>query len=255
MRFQDKVAVITGGNSGIGLASAHRLQQEGADIAIFGRNADTLAAAGEALGQDTLKVQGDVTKSADLDRLFEDVKARFGRIDTLVVNAGVAFFQPLEEVGEDHFDQIFNINVKGAYYTIQKALPLLAEGASVVLISSAVTEAGFAGTSIYTASKAALRSFARTLSTELLPRKIRVNVVSPGPVETPIFEKMGAPAEATEGIKQGFSALVPLQRLGTASEIAGVVAFLGSDDSTFVVGVDIQADGGIVNLLPQPAAA
>ncbi len=203
MRFQNKVAVITGGNSGIGLASAHRLQQEGADIAIFGRNTETLAAAGEALGQEALTVQGDVSKGADLDRLFEDVKSRFGRIDTLVVNAGVAFFQPLTEVGEEHFDQIFNINVKGAYYTIQKALPLLAEGASVVLVSSAVTEAGFAGTSIYTASKAALRSFARTLSTELLPRKIRVNVVSPGPVETPIFEKMGAPAEATTPAASG----------------------------------------------------
>ena len=255
MRFQNKVAVITGGNSGIGLASAQRLQEEGADLAIFGRNAETLAAAGETLGKNTLTVQGDVANSADLDRLFEEVKTNFGRIDTLVVNAGVAFFQPIDNVDEDHFDHIFNINVKGAYYTIQKALPLLAEGASIVLVSSAVTEAGFAGTSIYTASKAALRSFARTLSTELLSRKVRVNVVSPGPVETPIFEKMGAPKDQTEGIKQGFSSLVPLQRMGTSAEIAAVVAFLGSDDSSFIVGADIQADGGIVNLLPQPAAA
>ncbi|MDJ0840942.1 MAG: glucose 1-dehydrogenase [Acidobacteriota bacterium] len=251
MRFQNKVAVITGGNSGIGLASAHRLQQEGAQIAIFGRNQETLASAGEALGGDTLTVQGDVADNADLDRLIESVTERFGRIDTLVVNAGVAHFKPLNEVDEDHFDLHFNINVKGAYYTIQKALPLLAEGASVVLVGSVVTQAGFPGSSIYSASKAALRSFARTLSAELLPRKIRVNVVSPGPVETPIFDRMGAPKEQTDGMKQGFSAMVPLNRMGTPEEIAGVVAFLGSDDASFVVGADVNADGGMIDLLPQ----
>ena len=251
MRYQHKHAVVTGGNSGIGLATAQRLEQEGARVAIFGRNAESLAEAARTIGENTLTVRGDVTNRADLSALSETVGREFGSIDTLVVNAGVAQFAPIEAVDDDHFDRHFDINVKGAFFTIQKLLPLIADGGSIVLVASVVNQAGFPNSSVYSATKGALRSFARTLSAELLPRGIRVNVVSPGPVETPIFGKMGFDADTTAGVKSGFASMVPLGRMGNPEEIASVVAFLGSDDASFIVGGEINADGGLIDLLPQ----
>jgi NAD(P)-dependent dehydrogenase (short-subunit alcohol dehydrogenase family) len=183
-----------------------------------------------------------------LDELFAAVKDRFGRLDVLFVNAGVGKFAPLEETDEALFDQIMDINLKGAYFTIQKALPLLNDGASVILNASVVAHIGFPNSSVYSASKAALLSLARTLSAELVGRGIRVNAVSPGPVETPIFGKMGLAPEAVDETKRGFSEQVPLKRFGRAEEIAKAVLFLASSDSSFLVGTEIVADGGVIAL-------
>jgi len=254
MRYENKTAVVTGGNSGIGLATARRLREEGARVAIFGRNEQANAEAAESIGGDTLTVPGDVTNLDDLDHLAERVNDELGKIDLLVVNAGIARFAPVEAVDEAHFDQHFDINVKGAYFTIQKTLPLIADGGAIVLIASIVNQAGFPGASVYSASKAAMRSLARTLSAELLPRGIRVNVVSPGPIETPIYDKMGMDAEETNAFKQDFAATVPQKRMGRPEEIASVVAFLGSDDAGFVLGGEINVDGGMIDLLPRAAA-
>ena len=248
MQFQGKNAVITGGNSGIGLAIAKRLHKEGARVALLGRDQQTLARAAAQIGGKTLAVNGDVTKPADLDRLMEQVQNEMGAIDILVANAGVAQFLPLEDIDEAHFDHQFGINVKGTLFTVQKALPLLNPGASVILMASAAAAKGFPGTIVYSATKAALRSLARTLSTELLPRNIRVNVISPGPITTPIFEKLGAPAEELEAVKQGFSDMVPLKRFGDPEEVAGVASFLASSDASYIVGADIATDGGLTQL-------
>lgn len=248
MRLKNKVTVITGGNSGIGLAVAEEFKAEGAVVAISGRNAETLKEAGKKLGSDTLVVQGDVSNMADLDELFKSVASELGKIDVLVVNAGGGKFQPFEQVDETTFDGMVNSNFKGAYFTIQKALPHLNDGASIVLVASIAQSKGFATTSVYSATKAALRSLARTLSAELLPRKIRVNVISPGPVETPIFGRMGVPEEQIEEMKKGFTEMVPLKRMGTPKEVAKATLFLASSDSSFVVGEEIQVDGGMANL-------
>ncbi len=195
-----------------------------------------------------LVVQADVANMADIDALYKKTVERFGKIDSLVVNAGVAKFMPIDQVDEATFDTIVNVNFKGAYFTIQKALPHLNDGASIVLVSSIAQSKGIGTTSVYSATKAALRSLARTLSADLLPRKIRVNVVSPGPIETPIFTKLGIPANKIDGAKEGFRGMVPLKRLGTSGEVAKAALFFASQDSSFVVGEEIQVDGGLVNL-------
>ena len=242
------VVVITGGNSGIGAAIAQDFAETGAKVVIFGRNGETLEATRERLGSDTLAVQGDVTRPADLDRLFAETKARFGRIDTLVVNAGIGKVRPFEEADEAHFDQTMDINVKGAYFTAQKALPLLADGGTITFISSVVNVKGFPGFSVYNASKAAVRSLVRTLAAELAPRNIRVNSLSPGPVETPIFDRMGLPEDGVDETVQAFVSMVPLQRIGRPEEIAATVAFLASDGAGFITGADIPVDGGLTQV-------
>jgi NAD(P)-dependent dehydrogenase (short-subunit alcohol dehydrogenase family) len=247
-RLNNKVAVITGGNSGIGLATAQRFVEEGAKVVIFGRDKATLDRAVETLGANAFGVQGDVTNFADLDRLFGVVKDKFGRVDALFINAGVAQFAPIDQASPEHFDTIFNINVRGAYFTVQKALPLMGEGSSIVLTTSGASELGMAGASVYSATKAALRNLARTLSADLIGRGIRVNAVAPGPIETPIFNRLGLPAEHLDAAKQGFIAQVPAGRLGQPSEIAAAVAYLASDDAKYVVGIELPVDGGMTTI-------
>jgi NAD(P)-dependent dehydrogenase (short-subunit alcohol dehydrogenase family) len=239
-RFEGKVAVVTGGNSGIGLATAQRLQQEGAKVAISGRSQKTLDDAQKLLGKDALVVQADVGKMADIDKLYAAVKSKFGTIDVLFVNAGIAKFAPFNAVSEADYDDMFDINTKGAYFTIQKALPLLNDGGSIVLNTSVAASTGFPAATVYSATKAAMRSLARTIAASLIDRNIRVNAVAPGPIETPIFERGDVPA----GAKDAFKETVPMKRLGTPEEVAAAVAFLASSDASFITGVELNVDGG-----------
>src|SRR4051812_28498523 len=247
-KLEGKVAVVTGGNSGIGLATAKEFRREGARVVITGRDARTLAEAAREIGGDVLALRSDASSLSDIDELFTAVRERYGRVDVLFVNAGVGKFAAVEETDEELFDQIMDINFKGAYFTVKKALPLLNDGASVVLNTSVVAHVGFPNSSVYSASKAALLSLVRTLSADLVGRGIRVNAVSPGPVETPIFGKMGLPSEAVAETKRGFSGQVPLKRFGRPEEIAKAVLFLASSDSSFLVGTEIVADGGTLGL-------
>lgn len=244
-KLEGQVAVVTGGNSGIGLATAKEFRREGARVVITGRDARTLAEAAREIGGDVLALRSDASSLADIDELFDAVRERYGRVDVLFVNAGVGKFAAVEDTEEELFDQIMDINFKGAYFTVKKALPLLSEGASVVLNTSVVAHVGFPGASVYSASKAALLSLVRTLSADLVGRGIRVNAVSPGPVETPIFGKMGLTPEAKDETMNGFRAQVPLKRFGRPEEIAKAVLFLASADSSFLVGTEILADGGV----------
>jgi NAD(P)-dependent dehydrogenase (short-subunit alcohol dehydrogenase family) len=252
-RLAGKVALVTGGNSGIGLATAAAFLAEGARVAISGRDQATLDAAAATLGADAsggdvLAVRADVADAVALDRLMGAVRARFGRIDVLFVNAGVGEFAPLEQASEAHFDRIFDANVKGAYFTVQKALPLLARGASVIFNGSINGLIGMPGTSVYAASKAAVRSLARTFSADLKDRGVRVNVISPGPITTPFIGRTGLPAEALDGVRAGIQAQVPLGRFGEPREIAQAAVFLASDESSFFVGSELVADGGMSQL-------
>ncbi|MET0647498.1 MAG: SDR family oxidoreductase [Pyrinomonadaceae bacterium] len=247
-KLEGKVAIVTGGNSGIGLATAKEFSREGARVVITGRDARTLAEAAREIGGEVLALRSDSSSLADIDELFAAVKGKYGRVDVLFVNAGVGKFAPVEETDEELFDQIMDINFKGAYFTIKKALPLLADGASVVLNASVVAHVGLPNSSVYSASKAALLSLARTLSADLIGRGIRVNAVSPGPVETPIFGRMGLPPETRDETLKGLREQVPLGRFGRPEEIARTVVFLASSDSSFLVGAEIVADGGVTGL-------
>jgi NAD(P)-dependent dehydrogenase (short-subunit alcohol dehydrogenase family) len=243
-RLKNKIAVITGGNSGIGFATAERFVAEGATVVLFGRDSTTLKAAADTLGPSASFVAGDVTRRDDLERLAGAVRERHGRIDVLFANAGVAEFVPIDQVDEAHFDKMFDIDVKGAYFTIKQALPLLSQGASIVLNSSVVSHVGMPGASVYSAAKAAVRSFARSLSAELAPRGIRVNAVAPGPIDTPIFGRMGIPGDQVEGTKANLASIVPIGRMGKPEEVAAAVAFLAADESAYVVGDEISVAGG-----------
>jgi NAD(P)-dependent dehydrogenase (short-subunit alcohol dehydrogenase family) len=244
-RLEGKVAVVTGGNSGIGLATAKRLQEEGARVAITGRNRQTLDEAVKTIGNGVVAVQADVAKLADLDKLYSEVSQKLGKIDVLFVNAGVAKFAPLAETSESVYDEHFDINIKGAYFTIQKALPLLRDGASIILNTSVVDSKGFAGASAYSATKAALRSLARTAAAELVGRGIRVNTVAPGPIETLILGRNGLSQEAIDEFAKNVVATVPMKRFGQPEEVAGAVAFLASQDASYITGVEINVDGGM----------
>ncbi|HZS42310.1 MAG TPA: SDR family oxidoreductase [Polyangia bacterium] len=244
-RFEGKVAVVTGGNSGIGLAAARRLKDEGARVAIVGRSRGTLDEAAKALGRDVLAIQADVSRLADVDRLFREVSERWGKIDVLFVNAGVARLAPLAETSERLYDDNFDTNAKGAFFTIQKALPYLNEGASIVLNTSVAGTQGVANTSAYAATKAALRSFARTAAAELIGRGIRVNAVAPGPITTPILERTGFSPDAIEAFSKELTERVPMKRFGRAEEVAAAVAFLASSDASYITGVELNVDGGL----------
>ncbi len=245
-KLDGKVAVVTGGNSGIGLATAKRLVADGAYVFITGRRKSELDAAVEQIGRNVTAVQGDVSKLADLDRLFATVKEVKGRIDIVFANAGIAEPAPLGAISEDLFDRTFGANVKGALFTVQKALPLLRDGASIILTSSIVGSKGFANVSVYSATKAALRSFARTFTTDLQSRKIRVNVVSPGAIDTPGLR--GLANTDGEGLDDRYRGRVPLGRVGRPDDIASAVSFLASDDSSYVSGIELFVDGGLAQV-------
>lgn len=247
-KLEGKVAVITGGNSGIGLATAQEFVTEGGKVVIFGRNQQTLDESAQRLNGSSLAVQGDVSNLADLDRLFAETESSFGKIDILFVNAGVAQFAPVDAVSESFFDGLMNVNVKGAYFTVQKALPYLNDNASIILTTSVANQLGMVGGSVYSATKAAVRSLARSLSAELNSRGIRVNAVSPGPIETPIFGRMGMSEEEIKGFGQAMIEQVPMRRLGDAEEIAKAVTFLASADSSYMMGAELVVDGGMSQL-------
>ena len=247
-KLEGKVAVVTGGNSGIGLATAKEFREQGAQVVITGRDQQTLNEAKEEIGGDVLAVRSDTSSLAEIDKLFAVVKEKFGKIDVLFVNAGIGKFAPVEAVTEELFDSIMDINFKGAYFTIQKALPLLNDNASIVLNASINAYIGMPNSSVYAASKAALITLARTLSAELVGRGIRVNVVSPGPVATPIRGRMGMPPEVLEETAKSIQAQVPMKRFGRPEEIAKTVLFLASSDSSFLLGTEIVADGGMSQL-------
>jgi NAD(P)-dependent dehydrogenase (short-subunit alcohol dehydrogenase family) len=247
-KLEGKIALVTGGNSGIGLATAKRFVNEGAYVFITGRREPELAAAVREIGRNVTGVQGDVSNLADLDRLFEQIKREKGKLDIVFANAGVARFAPFGTITVEFFDSIFDINVKGVLFTVQKALPLLPDGASIILNASIVGSKGFSANSVYSATKAALRSFARTWTTDLKDRRIRVNAVSPGSTDTPGLSGLLASSEVGQQRLKMISNSVPLGRLGTPDEIAKAVVFLASDDSSYVTGIELFVDGGIAQV-------
>ncbi len=248
MKLQGKTALITGGNSGIGYATAEAFINEGARVIIVGRRAEAVAEAAERLGDQAIGLTADVAKVADLDALFTRVSEEVGTIDTLVVNAGVAPANSIETIDEAFFDHVFGVNVKGAYFTVQKALPHLNDGGSIVLVTSAGNVKGMPPLDLYVATKAAVRSLTRSLAAALVPRGIRVNAISPGPIQTPIFGKMGLPQQAVEEFGAQVTQMVPLGRAGEGHEIAQPIVFLASDDASYIVGAELVADGGMTQL-------
>src|SRR5882762_1546962 len=248
-KLEGKIALITGGNSGIGLATAKHFVNQGAYVFITGRRDAELTAAVKEIGRNVTGVQGDVANLGDLDRLFAQIKREKGKLDIVFANAGGALpLTPLGEITEEHYDSLFNINVKGLLFTVQKALPLMPEGASIILNASIVASKGLPANSVYAATKAAVRSFARTWTTDLKDRHIRVNAVSPGPIDTPGLNDLVASTGAGEQRLKAISNNVPLGRLGTPDEIAKAVVFLASDDSSYITGTELFVDGGFAQV-------
>ena len=247
-KLEGKIALVTGGNSGIGLATAKRFVNEGAYVFITSRRERELAAAVKEIGSNVTGVQGDVSNLDDLDRLFAQIKREKGRLDIVFANAGVAKFAPLGTITEELYDSIFSINVKGLLFTVQKALPLLPDGASIILNASIVASKGLPANSVYSATKAAVRSFARTWTTDLKARRIRVNAVSPGSTDTPGLNELLASSETGEQRRKMISSIVPLGRFGTPDEIAKAVVFLASDDSSYITGTELFVDGGFAQV-------
>jgi len=246
--LEGKVAVITGGNSGIGLATAKRFVDEGAQVVITGRREQELQEASDSIGGNVTTVAGDVTRLEDLDRLYAVVKEKHGHIDVLFANAGWGELAPLEAATEEHFDKTFDLNAKGTFFTVQKALPLFKDGGSIILTASVANVRGDPAFSAYAAAKAAVRTFARGWTSELAARKIRVNSMSPGPIETPALEKVGLTAEQVEQVAAQFASQVPLGRRGRAEEVAAAVTFLASDESSYITGIDLAVDGGMAQV-------
>ncbi len=248
-KLEGKVAVVTGGSSGIGRATAKRFAEEGATVFITGRRHEELNSAVQEIGTSASALQGDIAKMADLDRIFETVKREAGRIDVLFANAGTGEFAPLGQITEQHFDKTFGVNVKGTLFTVQSALPLMPRGASIVINGSMVSIKGTAAFSVYSATKAAIRSFARTWSVDLRDRGIRVNVVSPGTIITPGYkDALALSDEQIEGMKSFTEATAPLGRVGTPDEVAKAVLFLASDDSSYITGIELFVDGGMAQI-------
>ncbi len=243
-KLEGKVAIITGGDSGIGLATAKRFAAEGASVYITGRRQQALDTAVREIGQQAAGIQGDVSQLADLDRLYTQVRQRHARIDVLFANAGVGEHAALGEITEAHYDNTFNVNVKGMLFTVQKALPLLKDGASIILTASIVASKGWEALSVYSATKAAIRSFARTWTVDLQSRRIRVNAISPGTIDTPGMRGL----ELSEQNLARLAAAIPLGRLGDPDDIAKAVVFLASDDSSFITGTELFIDGGIAQI-------
>lgn len=243
-RLENKVAVITGANSGIGLATARRFASEGARLFITGRRQSELDAALREIGGRTTAIGGDVSNLADLGELYDVVGREAGLIDILFANAGGGEFARLQEVTAEHFDRTFNTNVKGTFFTVQRALPLLRDGASVILMGSTAGSTGTPAFSVYSASKAAIRSFARCWVLDLAPRRIRVNVLAPGPTTTPGLRGLATSEEHLQALVGQLVAGIPLGRMGTSDEIANAALFLASDESSFVNGAEIFVDGG-----------
>jgi NAD(P)-dependent dehydrogenase (short-subunit alcohol dehydrogenase family) len=251
-KLDGKIAVITGGNSGIGLATAQRFVAEGAYVFITGRRQGELDTAVNQIGKNVTCVQGDVSNLADLDRLYAAVKDQKGRIDIVFANAGVGEFATLTTITEEHFDKTFGINVKGLLFTVQKALPLFQEGGSIILTASTAASKGVEGFSVYNATKAAIRSFARTWTVDLKQRKIRVNAISPGPIDTPAsrlsLNSLVQSEQQSEQLKKNLVNNVPLGRMGSPDEVAKVASFLASDDSSYVTGIELFVDGGAAQI-------
>lgn len=245
MRLNHKNAAITGGNSGIGLAIARAFVGEGARVAILGRDSDTLEAAASELGPHTVAVQGDVANLDDLDRFYSEVGSAFEGLDVLVANAGLYRSTPLGETTPGFFDEMSDVNFRGCFFTVQRALPLLREGASVLLITSTIHESGVPGLSVYAATKAAVRSLARGFAAELHPRGIRVNAISPGIIDTPIFDRLGLGKPGVEELKKGLESQVPTGRLGTPEEVAAAAVFLASDEASYITGCELPVSGGL----------
>jgi NAD(P)-dependent dehydrogenase (short-subunit alcohol dehydrogenase family) len=247
-KLEGKIALITGGNSGIGLATAKQFVNEGAYVFITGRRQPELTAAVKNIGQNVTAVQGDVANLDDLDHLFAQIKKEKGKLDIVFANAGIARYAPLGTITEGFYDSIFNTNVKGMLFTVQKALPLLPDGASIILNASIVASKGLSSNSVYSATKAAVRSFARRWTTDLKDRRIRVDVVSPGPIDTPGLSELLASSEIGQERKKMIPNTVPLGRLGTPEEIAKAVVFLASDDSSYITGIELFVDGGFAQV-------
>jgi NAD(P)-dependent dehydrogenase (short-subunit alcohol dehydrogenase family) len=247
-KLEGKIALITGGNSGIGLAAAKRFVAEGAYVFVTGRRKAELEAAVKEIGENTAGVEGDVSNLADLDRLFARIKDQKGRIDVLFANAGIAKYATLGEITEELYNVIFDINVKGLLFTVQKALPLMPDGSSIILNASIVASKGLSSNSVYSATKAAIRSFARTWTTDLKSRRIRVNAISPGTIDTPGLNNLLASGEAGEQRKKMISTAIPLGRLGEPDEIAAAVVFLASDDASYITGTELFIDGGFAQV-------
>jgi NAD(P)-dependent dehydrogenase (short-subunit alcohol dehydrogenase family) len=247
-KLEGKVALVTGGSSGIGLATAKRFVSEGAYVFITGRREKELVHAAREIGRDVAAIQGDVSNLRDLDRVFERIAREKGRLDVLFANAGIAKYAALGAITEELYDSIFDINVKGVLFTVQKALPLLPEGASIVLNASIVGSKGLPANSVYSATKAALRSFARTWTTDLKSRRIRVNAVSPGPIDTPGLDELLSSGEVGEQRRKMLATAIPLGRMGDPDDVARAVVFLASDDSRYVTGVELFVDGGMAQV-------
>jgi NAD(P)-dependent dehydrogenase (short-subunit alcohol dehydrogenase family) len=247
-KLEGKIALITGGNGGIGLATAKEFVNEGAYVFITGRRDAELAAAAKQIGRNVTGVQGDVSNLGDLDRLFAQIKREKGKLDIVFANAGVAKYSMLGEITEELYDQIFSINVKGLLFTVQKALPLLPDGASIILTSSIVGSKGLSANSVYAATKAVARSFARTWTTDLKNRRIRVNAISPGSIDTPGLSDLLASSQAGEERRKMISAATPLGRFGAPDEIAKAAVFLASDDASYITGIELFVDGGFAQV-------
>ena len=247
-KLEGKIAVITGGNSGIGLATAKRFVAEGALVFITGRRQKELDLAVSEIGKNVAGIQSDVSNLADIDKLYNIVKEQNGHLDILFANAGIAEFAPLGEISEEHFDKIFRINVKGLVFTVQKALPIFQDGGSIILNASIGSSKGVEESSVYSANKAAVRSFARTWTVDLRHRKIRVNAISPGPIDTPIFSNLTQNEEQSEQFKKNIVNTVPMRRMGNPDEVAKVVSFLASDDSSYITGIELFVDGGLAQI-------
>lgn len=247
-RLQGKTALITGGTTGIGFATAKLFMQEGARVAITGQNAERVAEAGKQLGAGAIAICANVASAQEMTAVAAKLKAEFGSLDIVFANAGIAKPMPVTEVDDANIDDQINVNIKGVVYTVQKMLPLLKNPSSVILNASTLAQQGMAGMGIYSATKAAVRSLARTWSGELVGQGVRVNVISPGPIETPIYSKLGLPAQDLEQMAGQIVGQIPMARFGHADEIAKVALFLASDDSTYILGENILVDGGMANI-------